>query len=117
MRPNSGALLSVFESLIKQARDGCFIVNTSVELAPHDHEIAQLVADAFNETEQLFLRLIGQGQTAGEIPASIDPGLAARELLDLYLSLGVLLRAGSGKSSLREVERLAAALLTDRNPT
>ena len=111
------AILGVFETLIEQKRDGCFIVNTSIELAPHDQEIAQVVAEAFHETEQLFLRLIGQAQATGEIPASIDPGLAAKGLLGLYLSLGVLLRAGSGKSALREVERLAVALLTDRNPT
>ena len=73
-----GAILGVFETLIEQARDGCFIVNTSVELAPHDQEIAQAVAETFHETEQLFLRLIGQAQATGEIPATIDPGLAAR---------------------------------------
>lgn len=112
-----GAILGVFESLIEQSRDGCFVVNTSIELAPHDQEIDQVVAEAVHETEQLFLRLIDQAQATGEIPASVDPALAARGLLGLYLSLGVLLRAGSVKFGLREVERLAAALLTDRNPT
>ena len=112
-----GAILGLFESPIEQSRDGCFIVNSSVELGPHDHEIAQVVAEAFHETEQLFLRLIGQGQASGEIPATVKPGLAARGLLDLYLSLSVLLRAGSGTSALPEVERLVAALLTDRGPT
>ncbi|MDE2901470.1 MAG: TetR/AcrR family transcriptional regulator [Chloroflexota bacterium] len=62
-----GAILGVFERLIEQSRDGCFVVNTSVELAPHDREIAQVVAEAFHETEQLFLRLIDQGQATGDV--------------------------------------------------
>ena len=112
------AILSVFERTIKGSPDGCFLVNTSVELSPHDPEIAQIVSESFHEIEQVFLRLIGRGQAAGEFPHAVDTALAARGLLDLYIALCVLIRSGSDQSSRRDVVRLAAALLTtDRNPT
>ena len=107
----------VFESLIDAPRDGCFLVNASVELAPHDQDVAQIVSESFHQIERLFLRLIHRGQTAGELPHDVDTGLTAWGLLDLYIALCVLARAGSDQSALRDVGRLAAALLTASNPT
>ena len=111
------ATLSVFENLIEGPRDGCFLVNTSVELSPHDREIAQIVSETFHEIEQFFLRSIGQGQAAGEILHAGDSALTAQGLIDLYIALCVLVRSGSDQSSQRDVVRLAAGLLTDPNPT
>jgi TetR/AcrR family transcriptional repressor of nem operon len=107
------AILCVFAG----PHDGCLLVNASVELAPHDQEVAQIVAESFHEIEQLFLRLIEHGQPSGEIPLPADPALAARGLLDLYIALCVLVRSGSGQAALRDVTRLASALLTDRSST
>ena len=105
------AILIVFERMIEESPDGCFIVNTSVELSPHDREIAQIVSEALNETEQLFRCLIEHGQVAGEILSAVDPALTARGLLGLYLGLCVLIRAGSGAGALRELVRQASARL------
>ena len=104
-------VLSVFESVIEECPDGCFIVNTAVELSPHDPEIEQIVSAALDETEQLFRRLVDQGQTAVEIPSAVDPALTAGRLLGLYLALCVLVRARSGTAALRDLVRQAAALL------
>jgi TetR/AcrR family transcriptional repressor of nem operon len=105
------AILSVFECTIEECPDGCFIVNTSVELSSHDSEIAQLVSAALYETEQLFRRLVDRGQATGEIAATVDPALTAGGLLGLYLGLCVLIRSGSGAAALRDLLRQAATLL------
>ena len=107
------AILRLFENTIDGPRDGCFLVNTSVELAPHDQEVAQIVAASFHEIEQSFFRLINHGL----ISHPADPALAARGLLGLYIALCVLVRVGSDQSALRDVGRLAVALLSDPNPT
>ena len=105
------AILSVFERTIEDSPDGCFIVNTSVELSPHDPEIAHIVNAALHETEQLFLHLIDRGRTSGEIPSSLDPPLIAHGLLGLYLGLCVLIRNGAAESALLDLVRQATALL------
>jgi TetR/AcrR family transcriptional repressor of nem operon len=110
------AILRLFENTIYGPRDGCFLVNTSVELAPHDQEVAQIVAESFHEIEQSFFRLIDHGQAGSKILHS-DPALAARGLLGLYIALCVLVRSGSDQATLRDITRLATALLTDLNPT
>jgi TetR/AcrR family transcriptional repressor of nem operon len=92
------AILSVFECTIEECPDGCFIVNSSVELSPHDPEIAQFVSAALHDTEQFFRRLVDQGQTAGEFAATVDPALTAGRLLGMYLGLCVLIRACSGEA-------------------
>lgn len=58
----STEILSVFESLIEGSRDGCFLVNTSVELSPHAQEIAQTVSESFTKSRSSFFRLISQGR-------------------------------------------------------
>ena len=105
------AILSVFERTIEESPDGCFIVNTSVELSAHDPEIAHIVSAALHETQQLFLRLIDRGRAAGEIPFSVDPPLTAHGLLGLYLGLCVLIRSGAATPALLDPVRQAAALL------
>lgn len=100
------AILSVFECVIEECPDGCFTVNTAVELSPHDPEVEQIVSAALHETEQLFRRLVDQGQVSGEIASTVDPALTAGGLLGLYLGLCVLIRARP-----RDLVQQAAALL------
>ena len=116
-QPSSrSAILSVFGSL-NETRDGCFLVNASVELAPHDREIAQIVAEPLQEIEKVFVGLIEQGQATGELPPGVDPGLTAQGLLALYVAWCVLNRCGAAGPPRRDFARLAGALLTDSNPT
>ena len=115
-RSSRAAILSVFDSLMKESHDGCFLVSASVELAPHDREIAQIVADSAQAIEKVFVRLIDQGQATGEINAAIDPRLTARELLALYIAWCVVNRSGFDESSVGDFARLPGALLTGRSP-
>ena len=109
------AILSVFENWMNESRDGCFLVNASVELAPHDAEIAQIVANSLQEIEKVFVRLIDQSQASGEILPAVDPGLTACSLLALYIALSVLTRSGSDETSRRDFAGMAGAMLTNRN--
>jgi len=112
----SAAILSVFEGAIGAAlsdpsRGGCFLVNTAIELAPHDREIARLVARGLSETEVFFRDLVREGQKSGEIPAKIDPLQTARTLLGLLAGLRVLARSRPERPLLRALVDQAAALL------
>ena len=111
------AVLDVFEGAIAVAvedgsRDGCLLVNTALELSPHDGEIAAIVANAFTEAEAFFRSMIERGQAGGEIPTEVDPVSAARSLLSLFIGLRVLSRSRPEEALLRSIAHQAEALLS-----
>jgi TetR/AcrR family transcriptional repressor of nem operon len=110
------AISNVFESAIRRAlddgsRDGCFLVNTALELAPHDQEVAKLVANAFADVENVFRTLIARGQEVGEVRRDVDPDRTARLLLSLMIGLRVLERSRPEEPLLRAIKYQAEALL------
>ncbi len=110
------AILTLFDtavaaSLAANGQNGCFLVNTSVELSAHDGEVADIVAHGLSKTEEFFRRMIRAGQAAGEIPAHVDAVAAGRGLLALMTGLRVLARSRPEKALLKSVAGQAAALL------
>ncbi len=92
------AIITAFEDAIATAGDGtdrrgCLLVNTSLELSPHDAEIDNIVRASFNEVELFFRRNVEDGQAAGEIDPTIDAVHVGRALLGLFIGLRVLMRS------------------------
>ena len=111
------AILGAFEGAVAAALDdgpknGCLLVNTALELSPHDAEISAIVADALAEMEAFFRTMIERGQAAGEIPARIDPVDVARTLLGLFVGLRVLARSRPEAPLLRTLATQANALIS-----
>ncbi|NNG05751.1 MAG: TetR/AcrR family transcriptional regulator, partial [Inquilinus sp.] len=72
-RTPKAAVVAAFDEVIAAvldggSRDGCLLVNTALELSPHDDEIAAIVATALSETEAFFRDRINAGRENGEIP-------------------------------------------------
>jgi len=110
------AILAAFEDAIAAtvdggSRDGCLLVNTALELSPHDEEVAAIVAEAMTGMETFFRTMIERGQSAGDIPADIPPGRTASALLSLFIGLRVLSRSRPEAPLLRAVADQAAAML------
>jgi TetR/AcrR family transcriptional repressor of nem operon len=111
------AILGAFEGAIAAALDdgpknGCLLVNTALELSPHDPEIGAIVAEALTGMEGFFQALIERGQAAGEIPAGVDPADTARALLGLFVGLRVLSRSRPEAPLLRALAVQADALIS-----
>ena len=54
-----GAIIAAFEraaaaALEDDARDGCLLINTALELSPHDGEVAEFVGACLTEMEGFF---------------------------------------------------------------
>ena len=114
------AVLATFEGVVDSVlsnggRDGCFLVNTALELAAHDTEIASVVASAFAGSEDFFRMMIERGQAARAIPNNVDAPMTARALLTLLLGLFVLSRSRPETVLLRSVVQQADALIDGRN--
>lgn len=97
-------------------RRGCLLVNTALEVAPHDAEVGALVAERLDELEGFFRRCVTAGQRAGSIARAHPARDLARLLLTTVMGLRVLARARPEPALLRGAMRQALALL-DQPPT
>lgn len=102
------AIIFVFDSVIKDAQEnadycGCFLVNTALELAPHDPEIGALVEKGFSLTEAFFHRMIRKGQADGTISTSLNAKNTSRLLVGLLAGLRVLSRGRGNLDASRAI--------------
>jgi TetR/AcrR family transcriptional repressor of nem operon len=92
-------------------RRGCLLVNTALELGPHDPEIRRTVAARLAELEAFFLHCIRSGQADGSIHSGRNARDLARLLKTTVMGLRVLARATPDAATLKGVVRAALALL------
>lgn len=85
---------AVLESLEDRITKGCFMVNSSVELAMHDEEIAKIVNDNRQTMEAVFLKAVTKGQEAGQISTKQNARILARFIFNNYTGIRVLARSG-----------------------
>lgn len=85
---------AVIESLEDRITKGCFMVNSSVELAMHDDEIAKIVKDNSQTMEEVFTKAVQKGQAAGHISKTTDARVLARFIFNNYSGIRVLARTG-----------------------
>ena len=102
------AIRRLFDGIVAQAavekeNRGCFLTNTALELAAHDPEVGRIVADAQEDMEAFFARMIVNGQAIGEVPASVEPTSTARGLLSSLLGLRVLSRSRPERALLQAI--------------
>jgi TetR/AcrR family transcriptional repressor of nem operon len=85
---------AVIESLEDRITKGCFMVNSSVELAMHDEEIAKIVKNNSQIMEEVFTKAVQKGQDQGHISKTIDARVLARFIFNNYSGIRVLARTG-----------------------
>jgi TetR/AcrR family transcriptional repressor of nem operon len=103
-------------SLADDQRKGCMIVNSALELAPHDAEFQAALADVLRDMEAFFYRCVKAGQDTGAITTALPADDLARMLLGLLMGLRVLARSRPEPELLRGLVRPALALLDGARP-
>ena len=111
-----GAILAAFDRAVATAleegsRDGCLLINTALELSPHDAEVSEIVGDCLRDMEAFFRARIEQGQAAGEIPGHVAPVDTASALLGLFVAIRVFSRSRPEAALLRSIAGRAEAML------
>jgi TetR/AcrR family transcriptional regulator, transcriptional repressor for nem operon len=114
--PPKQAIHRFIEEIIERSvndreRRGCFLINSALEVAPHDRKLGALVADRLGEIEAFFNRSIKAAQAAGAVPKDRVAKDIARLLLGVLLGIRVLARSKPERSLLEGVARPALALL------
>src|SRR6516162_11017690 len=74
-------------SLRDRERRGCFLINSALEVAPHDRRLGALIADRLGEIEAFFRHSIEAAQADGSVPSDRSPGDLAKLLLGVLLGI------------------------------
>ena len=101
----------VEKSLTDPTRRGCLIVNSALEVSPHDAELKKVIASYLGEIETFFQRCLKRGQNVGEISKEVDAQDMARHLLGIVLGIRVAARSRPERELLEGMVRPALALL------
>jgi TetR/AcrR family transcriptional regulator, transcriptional repressor for nem operon len=114
--PPKEAVRAFLREIIERSLDdgdrrGCLLVNSALEIAPHDPELGAEVAARLAEIEAFFSRALTAAQADGSVPPGREPVDLARLLLGITLGLRVLARSNPNRELLEGVARPALALL------
>ncbi len=90
---------------------GCLIVNTGVELSPHDKAIAQIVQSNFLETEKAICNLLEQGQATGEFSSTLDLEATTRFIHNALIGIRVQLKTTDDKEKLKPIIDMTLSVL------
>ena len=104
----------VHRSLTDKDRKGCMLVNSALEMAPHDPEFQQVVAGVLVKLEGYFGRCVTAGQQTGEISSAQPAEDFARLLLAVLLGIRVLARSRPEPALLEGLLRPMLASLDSR---
>ena len=101
----------VDHSINDRERKGCFLVNSALEIAPHQRAICTLITKQFADIEAFFKRCILAAQADGTAPSGVNADDTARMLLSVLLGIRVLARSAPVRPLLEGAVRPALALL------
>ncbi|WP_245863955.1 TetR/AcrR family transcriptional regulator [Paenibacillus donghaensis] len=82
---------------------GCFIVNSGVELGVLDPEVASLVENSYSKTEKLLYDLVQTGQQRGELRASLEPQAISHYLMNAWLGLRTMVKTATDQGKLTSI--------------
>ncbi|HEY6258539.1 MAG TPA: TetR/AcrR family transcriptional regulator [Xanthobacteraceae bacterium] len=98
-------------SLNDRTRGGCLLINSALEIGPHDPKLGSEIARHIGEIEAFFRRTIRASQADGSVAASLDAKDVARLLLGILLGIRVLARSRPDRAVLEGMVRPALGLL------
>ena len=112
----AATIAKIFDLVIKQdirvkVPKGCMMVNSAIELAPHDNEIAKIVQENENDIEEALKIAIERGKERGDITSKHNSGSLAKFLYNNVSGLRVALKSKVDKSNLQEVVKLSLSVL------
>ncbi|WP_294609447.1 TetR/AcrR family transcriptional regulator [uncultured Roseovarius sp.] len=90
------AIMAAFTSVEVGNEDlpgGCLMVNSTLEVAPHDPEIAALVEASMGQVEGFFLECLHRADQQGTLALGLRPGDTAKVLMGMMVGLLVITRA------------------------
>jgi TetR/AcrR family transcriptional repressor of nem operon len=115
-KPPRDAIKAFFNEIIERSLDdtkrkGCMLVNSALEMAPHDDEFKRVVSDVLRQVEAFFRRCLEAGQEDGSIGKRQPGADLARMLLGTLVGIRVLARTRPEKDLLEGLIKPVFAML------
>ena len=104
-------IISKNNCFINEDKRGCFMVNSIMELATHDEEIAEIVKENREALENGFTGAIKRGQEAGQISKEHTPRSLARFIMNNLWGLTAHSKSGADKKVFDDIIRLTMSML------
>jgi len=79
---------------------GCMLCHTAMELAPHDHEIEEVLQKFLRRMSKVFSIGLDNAREKGEVRDDLDTSAAGEYLTGALFGLAVLARAGFPRETL-----------------
>lgn len=114
--PPKTAIHEFFRELIARSiadpdHRGCLIVNSAIEVSPHDNELRPVIAAYLREIESFFRRCVERGRASDAIPKTAVPADMGRLFLGVVLGIRVAARARPERALLEGMVRPALAMI------
>lgn len=94
--PKMGHIREYFQNIVEEGLrngpSGCLMVNSTIELARTDPEVASRAAEHFANLEEMFCEALREAEGQGEIRLSRDPRAIARFLLNNSRGLRIIVQ-------------------------
>jgi len=114
-RPREAIRAFLAEVIERSLKDtdckGCLLVNSALDVAPHDVELGRAVAVYLEEIRAFFRRNVDAANKAGETPRGTDADALSIHLLGVLMGMRVLARTGARRRTLEAVVQPALDLL------
>jgi TetR/AcrR family transcriptional repressor of nem operon len=106
----------MFEQVVNEGvndsrRCGCFVVNSAVELAAHDDQVADRVIEVTQQLEQKLHKLLDQAQKNGDLATNHDLQAMAQFLTNAVFGMRVMAKINPDQQMLTNVMNLALSVV------
>jgi TetR/AcrR family transcriptional regulator, transcriptional repressor for nem operon len=110
--PARESIEAFFQDILKRSlkdpdHKGCLLVNSALEIAPHDAEFREVIASALRRIEKFFLKCVTAAQRDGTITCPAPSRDLAQHLLAVLMGVRVLARVRPEKALLEGIVRQA----------
>ncbi len=90
---------------------GCFLVNSTVENAPHDKETNAIICQNDQQLANAFHEVIKRGQAKGEITSKQDPRALARFVFNNIVGIQVSAKSATDRAAFEDIVSLTMSVL------
>lgn len=110
------AIAALFKAIVAEAvsddkQRGCLLTNSTIELTPHDTDIAARTDSNRQWVEDAFYETLRRGQAQGDIPAEADPRALAQFLFNSLQGLRVVSKTTTDRQTLDNIVRVTLSAL------
>lgn len=92
-------------------RRGCLIINTVMELSPHEKEIAGTLRRVLKVVEDTLFNVLARAKQQGELKGDKDPRALAGFLATMMQGTIVMIKAGASADVVKQTTKTALSIL------